>query len=304
MASINGLERYIPVLRAENFSFSAAQINSNSLEISGRHLPHLETTDFPLNDPWSEYLREVIEDLRDQGAFIGTPVTELGIGDGRNVRILGSHPSSVLGVDIERWRVEVAGVNLASDPAFAQTEVELWSGDAVDFLQESQRAGRSLTGWTIMCLPQSPEGMNFADRYDGASNLNTYRSDWEESGLTLNAAVLDNLRAVVEGELKVLTIISDRVPEEVKNSLFLRTGWVKEATYKTSSPIQQDPDTGIAWVSTIDDGGRFHQRVNGSFEPITAVEAELRRRQSLQSGLGRAILNVYHGLSVYQLRSK
>lgn len=305
MANITSLERYIPGSRGDNVSFNPAKVNSNILEVSGGQVQHLETRDFPLTDPWSEYLRKIIAGVRDRGVFNGRLVTEFGVGDGRNLRLLESRPAGMLGIDVESWRVEVAGANFVSDTHLARIPLELWSGDAVGFLQDCKARRRSLDGWVIMCLPQSPEGINSADRYDGASNLDPYRGDWERSGLTLNAAVLDNLRTVSDRSTRVLIILSDRVPDGIKESLFSQTGWVGEAAYRTEHPIQQDPDTGIAWVQTIiDDGRRFYQQVNGHFEAITAVEAERRRKQSLDSGAGRKELNVYHNLTVYSLRPK
>lgn len=295
------LERYISIA-GEPVSFCPNQVGLTTLEIDGKSIPHLQTVDFPISDPWSIHLRDSIANRRSKGVFDGVLVTELGIGDGRNIREVGSSIAGMLGVDIERWRVEVASINLAGYSL--KSPFELWVVDAVTYLQELKRVGMNLPGWAILCLPQSPEGENFADRYDGASNLDTYRSDWDESGLTLNAAILDHLREVSDLNLRALIILSDRVPEEIKRSFFTRTGWVVENLDRTIIPIQQDPDTGIAWVSKIDDGKRFFERIDGHFEPITAVEAEKRRRQSLDSGLGREVLNVYHNLTVYQLRPK
>lgn len=295
------MERYIPK-KGYPFTFSPDQVGLTTLEIDGRTIPHLQTVDFPVSDPWSLHLRRAVADLRTRGDFNGISVTELGIGDGRNIREVGSGVTGVLGIDIERWRVEAAVLNLAEHAA--KSSFELWVGDAVTYLQELKRSKTSIGGWALMCLPQSPEGLNSADRYDGASNSAAYRTDWEMSGLTLNAAVLDHLRQVADQTLRVLIILSDRVPDEIKHSLFTITGWEVEQATRTPEPIQQDPDTGIAWVSRVDDGRRFYEKVGNSYNPITAIEAELRREQSLQSGLGREVLNVYHGLTVYQLRGK
>lgn len=301
MAQAIELEKYIPG-EGKPFSFCPAQIGLTTLEINGKVVPHLQTVDFPVNDPWSLLFRRSIAELRIKRAFKGSLVTELGIGDGRNIKEVGSNVAGVVGIDIERWRIEVASINLGS--ASEITPLELWKGDAVTYLDKLKRGKSSLSGWAILCLPQSPEGENSADRYDGASNLDTYRSDWDESGLTLNAAVLDHLREVSDLNLRALIILSDRVPEEIKRSFFTRTGWVVENLDRTIVPIQQDPDTGIAWVEKIDDGRRFYEKVDGYFEPISAFEAERRRKESLESGLGREVLNVYHGLTVYQLRGK
>lgn len=305
MATIYNLERYIPGVNGDRFSFSSDQVSPTTLNVKGRVVPHLETKDFPISDPWSVYLREILGKTRDQGVFTGQPVTEFGIGDGRNVRVLGLHPTSVLGVDVENWRVGVAGANLTTDPDFSKTPLELWSADAVDFLQESKKAGNRINGWVVMCLPQSPDGLNTADKYDRSPLLNDYRRDWEAAGLTLNAAVLDNLRSVVDPNLRALIILSDRVPKEIREELFIRTGWQVEQRYVTEFPIQQDPDTGIGWVAKIDDGQGFYEAVSpDQYFPISAIEAETRRLKSFYSGLGRFDLNVYHHLNVYQVKGK
>lgn len=293
------MERYIPK-KGYPFTFSPDQVDLTVLEIDGRTIPHLQTVDFPVSDPWSLHLRRVVANLRTRGVFNGISVTELGIGDGRNIREVGLNVAGVFGVDIEGWRVEVASVNLGT----LKPPLELWVGDAVTYLQELKRSKTSIGGWTLMCLPQSPEGLNSADRYDGSSSLDLYRSEWDTSGLTLNAAVLDHLRQVADQSTRVLIILSDRVPEEIKRTLFTQTGWRIERDFRTEQPIQQDPDTGIAWVQRIDDGRRFFERVNGYFEPVTVFEAEQRRKTSLESGLGREALNLYHHLTVYQLIPK
>ncbi len=295
------LEKYT-LKKGEPFSFNHGQVGLATLEIGGKAIPHLQTLDFPVSDPWSLHLRRSIAGLRARRVFNGTSVTELGIGDGRNIREVGSSVAGILGVDIERWRVEVAALNLADYAA--KLPIELWVGDAISYLQELKGTGENVSGWAIMCLPQSPEGINLADRYDGASNLSAYRTDWEIAGLTLNAAVLDYLRQVADQTLRALIILSDRIPEEIKHSLFVRTGWEVEQATRTPEPIQQDPDTGIAWVSRVDDGRRFFERIDGYFEPVTAFDAEQRRKVSLESGLGREVLNLYHHLTVYQLRPK
>lgn len=292
-------ERYIP--GEKQFSFTHNQVGVTTLDLGDRLLPHLETVDFPVSDPWSRHLRGVIVSLRTQDAFRGQNVTEFGIGDGRNIRAAGP-VRHALGVDIERWRVEVGAINLKAKRH--PDHFELWTADAVEYLQVLQQEGRGLQGWVIMCLPQSPEGVNTADSYDHASSLDSYRRDWERSGLTLNAAVLTNLKEVADRDLRALIILSDRVPDEIRMELFAKTGWEAESFYTTKEPIQQDPDTGIHWVAAIDDGKRFFERVNNHFESISAVEAETRRKQSLASGLGRQDLNAYHGLTVYRIKPK
>lgn len=280
-------------------------VGQNRIEVEGVRIPHLETLDFPRRDPWSLLMRRAIRDRRDLGAFKGKDVTELGVGDGRNLREVGVGISGAVGIDIELWRLRIAGMNLVTGKHPLTVETELWSGDAVAFLERYREIGKqNVSGWVLACLPQSPAGLNFADRYDGSSLLDSYRSNWERSGLTLNAAVLDNLRPLADSDLRVLIILSDRVPDETKVELFARTGWEVEQKVRPKEPIQQDPDTGIAWVSKIDDGRRFYERIAQDYQPISAIEAERRRLKSMESGLGRKDLNVYHGLTVYQLQPK
>lgn len=298
MSITTKIERYIPNIAEP---LTGERVGQSAITINGQELPHQETLDFPLSDPWSLNMRRIIAKVRESGGFIGQEVTELGVGDGRNLRELGNKAGKALGVDIEDWRLRVAGVNLVTGPAPLDTTVDLWRGDAVEFLQQLEATGRKrLSGWVIMCLPQSPSGVNFADRYDGLSTLDSYRADWEQSGLTLNAATLSNLRERAD-RLKVLVILSDRVPPQIRAKLLLETGWQVDREFQTPEPIQQDPDTGIDWVSQIDDGKRFYEWVATDYRPISAIEAEKRRLASLDSGTGRERLNVYHHLSVYQL---
>lgn len=296
------IERYIS---NDEVKLALEQTGSTIIEVGGEAFPHKETLDFPLSDPWSLTMRGAIAQVKEEGSFERQLVTELGIGDGRNIREAGKGINEVLGVDIEKWRLQIAGVNLVTGPARLQIPVDLWVADAVEFLQKIRAIGRNrLSGWAFMCLPQSPSGLNFADRYDGLSTLESYLTDWDRYGLTLNAGTLDNLRKVA-GDLRTLIILSDRVPEEVRTRLIIQIGWQVERQFQTKEPIQQDPDTGIGWVSQIDDGKRFYELVaSGEYSPISAEEAERRRLASLASGRGRDELNVYHHLVVYQLRPR
>jgi hypothetical protein len=246
------------------------------------------------------HLRSTLQGLRAKDFFVGQKITEFGIGDGRNIRTLGSN-AGVFGIDIEKWRVEVASINLAYDRI--HDGFKLWSGDVLHYLQKLVRSGANLTGRVIMCLPQSTEGQNTSDRYEESLSLHHYKSQWGASGLALNAGVLDALKEIADGSLRALVCLSDRVPEETKQRLFSETGWVVEDIFKTPDPIQQDPDTGVFWVTKIDDGQRFFEKVANRFSPISASEAE-RRRLAFESSQPGAGLNVYHGLSIYQLRRK
>lgn len=302
MAIQSGIERYIP---NKKISLIGNPVRHTEIAIKNQVFPHLETVDFPYSDPWSIFMRRVIAAVREEGWFKGQSITEFGIGDGRNIREVGSGIKEAVGVEIEKWRLQTAGVNLVTGAARLSCPVDLWRADVVEFLQKfKQTTDRNrLSGWVIMCLPQSPEGLNTADRYDGSFTLDSYRTDWDLYGLTLNAATLDNLRAIADSNLRVLTILSDRVPPEMRLKMISKTGWQVERQFQTPKPIQQDPDTGVHWVSEIDDGQRFYELVvSGQYCSISAIEAEKRRLASVVSGGGRDELNVYHHLTIYQLR--
>ncbi len=304
MAIEKGIEKYIP---NNEISLTGCPVRQTEITVKGQVFPHLETVDFPYDDPWSKFMRGVISQVREEGGFKGRSITEFGLGDGRNIREVGNDVQEVLGIEIEKWRLQTAGVNLVTGPARLNCPVELWRADAVEFLQKFRPVtGRNrLSGWVIMCLPQSPEGINVADKYDGSFTLNSYRRDWDLPGLTLNAAALDNLRVAADSSLRALIILSDRVPPEIRTKMIVETGWQVERQFQTPEPIQQDPDTGIHWVAQIDDGQRFHELVaNRFYSPISAIEAERRRLASIASGRGREELNVHHYLTVYQLRKR
>lgn len=301
MSTQTEVRRYIPSSELVRNTVLQERTTLGMIKVDGVTYPHLETPDFPKSDPWSRQLRKVIEGFRRSNSFKGEMLTELGIGDGRNIREAGSGLLRVVGVDIEEWRVQTAAVNLITGSHPIDAPVDLYVGDAVDFLRGQKE---DMSGWVLMCLPQSPEGINSADRYDGLGSLDSYRRDWEYSGLTLNAAALDSLRAVSDANLRALVILSDRVPDEIKSDLFFKTGWQIENKFSTAEPVQQDPDTGISWVSKIDDGRRFYEKSHADFRPISAVEAEARRQESLASGKGREKLNVYHGLTVYNIKPR
>lgn len=293
-----------PFVPDPEYVFPVGAVVKTHIRVDGDLFPHYETTDFSRSDPWSLKMRRSARRVRESGGFDGEVIRELGIGDGRNIREAGRNITGAEGVDVDSWRLEAASRNLIIGEKPLSVDVRLWHGDAVDFLREQQGSGRErFRGWVLMCLPQSPEGINAADKYNGNSNLDPYRDRWEESGLTLNAAALDNLRKIADKNLRALVIISNRVPPKYRNDLIVATGWEIESKFKTEHPIQQDPDTGTAWVERIDDGKRFFQKTDGGlFVPVSATEAEHRRKRSFELGKGRADLNVYHHLTVYELK--
>lgn len=293
----------------------SGQIAQRTYVVAGNQLQLRETSDFPLDDPWSEHTRSVISGLKEEGRFDGRDFFEAGLGDGRNallaLDVAGEGGADRLtGIELDDWRLAAAVHNLTTagiDPG----RVELRQADVVEWLRADDRPIR---GWSLACLPQAPRSAteNDADGYQEFDTLTPYHAtalgdhDIDTYGLTLNAAYLDALRArAVPGELDALLTMSDRVPPDVLRELFAKTGWKVAEVYPAEQPVQQDPDTGIDWTIVFDDGERFHEKdPEGRFVPIRALVAEARRRSGLLAdGDGaRETLNVYHGLSVYHLQ--
>lgn len=272
------------------------------LHVNGRTYDILETPDFPTSDPWSLAFRRVLENLEESGYFDGQHVTEFGVGDGRNL-IIPKKARSLLGVDIDLWRLEGAKHNIDTHGK-KKTPVMLSHSHVIDYLGTLARNDSKIDGRVIMCLPQSPAGGNNADKYQVMDELKPYEQEWGKYGLTLNAGVLSLLRSVATDDLRTVMILSDRVPPHIHQQLFQATGWEVERFFPTEEPVQQDPDTPIAWVGAFDDGERFYEYADGAFYPIPAEEAEQRRQESVDNGTGREGLNVYHHLSIYCLRPK
>jgi hypothetical protein len=272
-----------------------------------------ETTDFPLADPWSEHTRNVIELIGHEGGFRGN-LFEAGVGDGRNIVTARAHEylrtnrGSVIGVDLDSRRLALARQNVL--PLLPEGQLQLYHGDVVQFLHQLP-ADERLTGWGIACLPQAPlqETVNCADGFDShlasLQEVLPMRLDGgtvDSYGLTLNAAFLKALSEKVDKkDFTLLLTISGRVPSTVRKELYDKTGWSFQDEYPRREPVQQDPDTGIAYVRSFDRGISFTERtMNGRYHPITALEAEKRRVASIQNR-GRESLNVYHDLYVARL---
>lgn len=294
-------------------------IASRPADVGGKEVELLETADFPLGDPWSELLRGRIEAIADEGDFDGAIILEAGSGDGRNALAAGIWDSSrgitYVGVDVDGWRSQLARHNFDT-VGVPEENALLLEGDIIEWLEISDGP---LRGWGIACLPQAPEGEGTASHADGydpdASSLAKARGIWlddrpvDDYGLTLNAAFLQTLRAkVAEDDFNLLITLSDRVPPSVLQELFACTGWelAGEHTDENDTLVQQDPDTSVEYVEVFDDGQRFYEQTAEGHQPITAREAEVRRRHSLENATdadaARDNLNVFHGLNVFQLR--
>lgn len=269
----------------------------------------VETRDFPLTDPWSVHTRSVISRVRAERGFKGN-FLEAGVGDGRNIATAGvlAQHNEVTGIDIDEWRLELAKENLLKS-GINGSKLNLIQGDAVGYLHKSKD---EIRGWGIACLPQAPgvETVNHADGFDAdlpslkrVKGLELDGLPVDSVGLTLNAAFLDALRPRVNSEnFNLLLTLSDRIPLSLRRELFAKTGWEVIEKFGTKEPVQQDPDTGISYVAKIDDGSRFYQKLSkGVYSPISATEAETRRKESLQNG-GRDNLNVHHHLDVFLVK--
>lgn len=295
----------------------SGRVNRTTLTVGRTTFPDWrETADFPIDDPWSRHTRGAITVVRAMGGFRGD-YTEAGIGDVRNAVAAGAHEqamrgSTITGIDVDGWRLDVARKNLANVGVPA-ANVQLHEGDVVGFLQDLPQ-GERIQGWGVACLPQAPgfETENHADGFDadlpsltGVRNLELSGTPVDDFGLTLNAGFLDALRShVAPSEFDLMLTLSDRVPEPIRHELFTATGWELVDQYPTERPVQQDPDTGVTYVFPIDDGRRFFEATEThGYVPISAEEAEERRRKSAANG-GRESLNVHHHLSVSHLRPK
>jgi hypothetical protein len=284
----------------------AIKYRLSALEVDGKRYPHLETTDFPISDPWSQKMMSTIHDLRGDGFFTDLPVLELGVGDGRETIQAAQDTTDITVVDLEGWRLNLALKNFKQHEKIMAQPITAFEGDAVALLQEwdTVNPGKRI-GTVIACLPQSLEGENAADTIKDNPRLDPYRDQWDEHGLTLNAAALDALQQHSEGASRVLLMLNHRIQSKYRLAMIQETGWEVVDRYKTEFPIQQDPDTGVERTIKNDDGRRFYERQNsGLYVPISAAEAEARRKNSIADGKGREELNVLHHLSVYDLKIK
>ncbi len=271
--------------------------------VDGESIDLLTTNDFPSDDPWSVDFREAVAALWRQTHFSDQSVWEFGVGDGRNLivarGIRGVPLRKVHGIDIDDWRLDLAAGNLERTGISGETPVSLFHMHALDYLRalKDSYGNNSLKGVVLMCLPQSPEGGNSADTYD-QSGLGRYRL-WDIFGLSLNAAVLDNLQPVAHRETIALVMLSGRVPEEIRLDMLHTTGWSVEQEFG-SLPVQQDPDTGIRYVEGYATEGVFWEVDEyRNYQPISTAEAIRRWEQCRAYGGGRDTLNVFHTVHEY-----
>ena len=79
--------------------------------------------------------------------------------------------------------------------------------------------------------------------------LPEFAQKYNRWGLGLNAAVLGTLVNHVGNYTDVSAVFSGRVPENVIRDMINELGWKVVEVVQTPEPIQQDPDTDIAFVS-------------------------------------------------------
>lgn len=262
----------------------------------------LATKDFQIRDPWSlEAMVPAIEECRDRGWFDGQFVCEPGVGDLRNVLHAGNTMRRVVGVDINEQKVVYARNNKEKFPdQYRGIPIDLYVGDAVEFLIAWQNAGEEPPDRVLMCLPQSYGAGSKADTFKNRPEYARWRQ-WDPYALTLNAAVLGQLRTMVTTDARVLTVFSDRINEEVKRAMFAETGWTVENLIKRVR-VKQDPDTNLDWMvkavsqgHLIDDRQRFFDHTGAG---VSIAEATRRVRKSER---GRKELDLSHDVSVYEL---
>lgn len=289
-------------------SISRDYIESLGDKVKFRKLPTPEgdkyiyaVEDFPLTDPWSrDGMRKAIGILKKKHWFSDS-IMELGIGDARNILTVGNGIKSIVGVDLEEWRVKIASYNLSHDVYLKSVTRHLFADDAVAFINKlpkriTTKAINKFPDRIIIILPQSLGGVNTADRFFHHKIYSGYEPQWGKFGLSLNAAVLGSLSSICPKSTEVLTVYSGRIPNNIVTNMINKTGWqIKETVIKTI--VQQDPDTYINWmIGKVTDSGKLFQDSEG--HGLTIVEADRRIHMALGE---RKKLDVYHELFVYLL---
>ena len=135
---IETLEQYSPNFE-ENLSDRVSPV---FIETRSGRVKILETNDFPTTDPWSEFFRETLKNLTEEGFFEGEEVVEFGIGDGRNELVIGN-VGKIIGIDIDSWRLEVASENLKRCEITKNIPTDLYHQHATALLLSYDRRGTS-----------------------------------------------------------------------------------------------------------------------------------------------------------------
>lgn len=297
---------------SENSFQTTIKVGSESLDI-------LAAKDFPPDDPWSKGMRDVLISMAYK--FSNKPLIEFGIGGATNPLVIinsldkQSLPSEIVGVELDKWREELAERNLSK--LSNGVPYKLHNIDAVKWLG-SLNENEKLQGNAILCLPQAPLSgtENHADGYD-EKNLPTGAEKWNPYGLGLNFSVLSGLSPKVENDFRAFAMFSGRVPQDKLNEMFADAG-LEIAQKHDAGMAQQDPDTSVKYTIDFDTYNPedpnstalfYEKNEDGDYAPISAIEAEKRRAEAGKAekdnpGTGRDILNVYHKLAVYELQPK
>lgn len=276
----------------------------SSLHHAGKHF---FTTDFPKTDLWSTFFRRQIIKHQKRGFFDNQEILELGVGDGRNIRLLGKKVKKIIGVDRVNWKLDAAYKNLLSDGHLKGATIELYNYDAVEFLKRWRISQKEpFSGRLLICLPQSKGAGFSADVYKEKNNIyNGYRKKWNSYGLTLNAASLGELRKVVTSDARICMILSERILSVIVEKMFAETNW--KVLKKTTQRVRHDWDTDIRWMTKLeDDGKRFF---DSKEKPLTILEASERqlvykKQKKFKNLDDKNTLDVFHDVSFYELAPK
>jgi len=268
-------------------------------------IPFLEAPEFRLTNPWSFFFRSVLTQLRDESAFSGKQMHELGVGDGRNFFHMGDELKNPAGIDAHMPMLQLAAENLAH----LKFPVDLYFGDAVAFVKQP---GEAWDGYVAICLPQTPPQETSENKLVGTfrsenPHLEPY-AEWKTSGLQLVAATLGELVKRAKHDLRVLLLLSGRVPTAERETMIHSTGWAIRRVLATneSDIAQQSAYVSLAYTQVYADSSEhlfWERTATGVLAPIDPIEAEKRRLAAYNSSTNEHP-NVYHHLYVYLLEPK
>lgn len=315
MSTTNGIEQWLPGKEQQLRQSDLIPHAVAMLGIAGFEVPHRAMEEFGFSDEWSVASREAVIDVGLRGGFDGKHVFEAGTGDNRlgglavmtafnrAERNEGAEVSKLTTIDIDANKLPLAFSNMETNPSVAKLlgdeKVEMYSGDAVQLVDQWNTSGKRFDGVAIACLPQSNgrASENYGitgTQSDVITNddwIVPYLAEWGSSALHLNAAFLDKMRAVSEPTAEIIMVLNERVPVELHAELFAKTGWnVKELLKRVV--VNQDYDTDITWMekAPIDDDGQRFLDVNN--KPLSYAEA---------ANIQRAGGVLRHGVRVYRL---
>jgi len=296
---VPGREKQLSRL-ATGIPFAQAMLGINTQT----SINHIEMTEFPIADPWSQLMQQATRRLAEAGGCDYKTLLGLGIGDGRNERIAanivnsrGAHLEGIIGVDIDSRKLALALKNLHNDNfdgLLKKGSIRLYEGDATTFLNSwNNHQDKPFSGVAFMCLPQTKGMGTSSDVVNADESHKPFEQDWDKYGLSLNAATLSSLRNIASDEATTLLVLSGRLPEKIRKKLINDTGW--QINDSINGRVKQDKDTPLDWMlelKDMDDGTLFYDE-QGQSLPIT--EAINRHNQGLP---------IYHDVYVYQIQPK